>query len=231
MGKRITAQRRGKGNKYSAPSHRYKGEAKHLPDGKGQVIDITHDPLHTAPLARVRHESGRSMWILANEGLRVGNTIEAGVNASIAIGNTLPIGNIPEGTTVFNVEKDPGDGGKFARSGGNNAIIVSHGSKTMVRLPSGKFAPLHGTCRATIGVLAGGGRGDKPFTKAGNKWHSLKSKATNYPTVSGVAKNPVDHPHGGGAHQHVGKSSTVSRHAPPGRKVGSIAARKTGRGR
>lgn len=231
MGKRITAQRRGKGRKYSAPSHRYKGEAKHLPDGKGTVIDIEHDPLHTAPLARVKHESGKNIWTLANEGLRVGATLESGTGAAVAIGNTLPIGNIPEGTTIFNVEKNPGDGGKFARSGGNNAMVVSHGLKTMIRLPSGKFKPLHKTCRATIGVLAGGGRGDKPFTKAGNKWHSVKSKATNYPKVSGVAKNPVDHPHGGGAHQHVGKSSTVSRHAPPGRKVGSIAARRTGRGR
>jgi len=231
MGKRIIAQRRGKGNKYSAPSHRYKGEAKHLPTGKGVVVDVVHDPLHTAPLARVRHESGKQIWTLANEGLSVGETVESGIEAPVAIGNTLPIGNIPEGTTIFNVEKNPGDGGKFARSGGNHAIIVSHGPKTMVRLPSGKFIPLHRTCRATIGVLAGGGRGDKPFTKAGNKWHSLKSKATNYPRTSGVAMNPVDHPHGGGAHQHVGKSSTVSRNAPPGRKVGSIAARKTGRGR
>lgn len=231
MGKRITAQRRGKSPKYSAPSHRYKGEAKHLPDGKGIVIDIEHDPLHTAPLARIKHESGTKVWTLANEGLSVGATIESGKEVPVAVGNTLPIGNIPEGTTVFNVEKNMGDGGKFARSGGNNAVIVSHGPKTMVKLPSGKFMPLHKTCRATIGVLAGGGRGDKPFTKAGNMFHSVKSKATNYPTVSGVAKNPVDHPHGGGAHQHVGKPSTVSRHAPPGRKVGSIAARRTGRRR
>jgi large subunit ribosomal protein L2 len=231
MGKRITAQRRGKGHRYAAPSHRYKGEAKHLRDGKGTVIDLVHDPLHTAPLAKVKHESGEKTWTLANEGLSVGAVIESGPAVPVAVGNTLPIGNIPEGTTVFNVEKNAGDGGKFARSGGNNAIIVSHGPKTMVRLPSGKFVPLQKTCRATIGVLAGGGRGDKPFTKAGNKHHSIRSKATNYPVVSGVAKNPVDHPHGGGAHQHVGKPSTVSRHAPPGRKVGSIAARKTGRGR
>jgi large subunit ribosomal protein L2 len=231
MGKRITAQRRGKGHRYAAPSHRYKGEAKHLPHGKGTIVDIEHDPLHTAPLARVRHESGKKIWTLANEGLSVGSEILSGTEAPLAIGNTLPIGNIPEGTTVFNVEKNPGDGGKFARSGGNNAVIISHGAKTMVRLPSGALVPLNKASRATIGVLAGGGRGDKPFTKAGNKHHSIRSKATNYPKVSGVAKNPVDHPHGGGAHQHVGKSSTVSRHAPPGRKVGSIAARKTGRGR
>ena len=231
MGKRIIARRRGKGRKYSAPSHRYKGKATHLPQGKGEVMDIVHDPLHTAPLARIRHESGKNIWTLAHEGLRVGETLESGVDAPITIGNTLPLGNIPEGTTIFNIEKNIGDGGKFARSGGSNAIVVSHGPKTVVKLPSGKLMHLNNTCMATIGVLAGGGRGDKPFTKAGNKWHSIKSKATNYPRVSGVAMNPVDHPHGGGAHQHVGKSSTVSRRAPPGRKVGSIAARRTGRGR
>ena len=229
MGKRITAQRRGKGRRYAAPSHRYKGKATLPPDGKAKVVDLVHDPLHTAPLARIKLESGGKVWTLANEGLTVGSVIESGIDASIAIGNTLPIGNIPEGTTVFNVEKSPDDGGRFARSGGNNALVVSHGlKKTVVRLPSGNLISLSDKCRATIGVIAGGGRGDKPFAKAGKKWHALKSKATNYPTVSGVAKNPVDHPHGGGAHQHVGKPATVSRHAPPGRKVGSIAARRTG---
>lgn len=231
MGKRITARRRGKGRKYTAPSHRYKGEARHLSNGRGTVVDIIHCPLHTAPLAFIRHESGSRACVLANEGLSVGSTIESGTGVPVAIGNTLPIGNIPEGTTVFNLEKNPGDGGKFARSGGNSAIIVSHGPMTMVRLPSGKLVALHRACRATIGIPGGGGRGEKPFTKAGNRFHSIRSKATNYPKVSGVAKNPVDHPHGGGAHQHVGKPSTVSRNAPPGRKVGHIAARKTGRGK
>ncbi|HID31192.1 MAG TPA: 50S ribosomal protein L2, partial [Desulfobacterales bacterium] len=197
--------------------------------GKCRVLDIVHDPLHTAPLARLRLESGGDAWAIANEGLHVGAVIESGVDASIKIGNTLPIGNIPEGTTIFNVEKNPGDGGKFARSGGNNALVVSHGSdKTVIRLPSGNLISLDNKCRATMGVIAGGGRSDKPFVKAGKRWHAQKSRATNYPKVSGVAKNPVDHPHGGGAHQHVGKPATVSRHAPPGKKVGSIAARRTG---
>jgi large subunit ribosomal protein L2 len=82
-----------------------------------------------------------------------------------------------------------------------------------------------------IGILAGGGAGDRPFMRAGNAWRRKRSKGQKYPIVRGVAQAVYVHPHGGGRHQHVGRSSTVSRNAPPGRKVGSIAARKTGRSR
>ena len=84
-------------------------------------------------------------------------------------------------------------------------------------------------CRATIGVLAGGGRKDKPFLKAGKKFHAYRTRGKQYPTVRGVAMNAVAHPHGGGGHQHVGKPYTVKRGASPGRKVGSVAASRTGR--
>jgi large subunit ribosomal protein L2 len=80
-----------------------------------------------------------------------------------------------------------------------------------------------------VGIVAGGGRGDKPFGKSGKKYHALKSKAKMHFKVSGVAMNPVDHPHGGGAHKHVGKPSTVSRNAPPGRKVGRLSPKKKSR--
>ena len=83
-------------------------------------------------------------------------------------------------------------------------------------------------CRATIGVVAGGGRKEKPFVKAGKKYHAMKAKAIKWPRVRGVAMNAVDHPFGGGRHQHTGKPTTVSRRMPPGRKVGHIAARRTG---
>ena len=82
-----------------------------------------------------------------------------------------------------------------------------------------------------IGILAGGGTGDRPFMRAGPAWRRKRSKGHKYPIVRGVAQAVYVHPHGGGRHQHVGRSSTVSRNAPPGRKVGSIAARKTGRAR
>lgn len=84
-------------------------------------------------------------------------------------------------------------------------------------------------CRACIGIVAGGGRPEKPMLKAGRAYHKAKAKRNNWPDVSGVAMNPVDHPHGGGNHQHVGHPSTVGRSACPGQKVGKIAARRTGR--
>ena len=100
-----------------------------------------------------------------------------------------------------------------------------------IKLPSGKFATLDPQNRAMIGVLAGGGVEDRPFMRAGVAWRRMRSKGRKYPIVRGVAQAVYVHPHGGGRHQHVGRSSTVSRNAPPGRKVGSIAARKTGRAR
>ncbi|RLF15881.1 MAG: 50S ribosomal protein L2, partial [Thermoprotei archaeon] len=148
----------------------------------------------------------------------------------VALGNVLPIGNIPEGYPVYNIEMEPGDGGKLVRSAGSYATIVSHsGDKTVIQLPSGAFKTLSSKCRATIGIPAGGGRGEKPFVKAGKKYHYARARGKVYPLVRGVAMNPVSHPHGGGSHQHVGRPSTVSKNAPPGRKVGSIGARRTGR--
>jgi len=88
---------------------------------------------------------------------------------------------------------------------------------------------LPSTCRALVGVVAGGGRIDKPLLKAGRAYHKYKVKRNCWPKVRGVAMNPVEHPHGGGNHQHIGKPSTVKRNTPAGRKVGLIAARRTGR--
>ena len=128
------------------------------------------------------------------------------------------------------VEFKPFDGGKSARASGVYAILVAHENKrTMVQLPSGKMKWVSSKCRATIGVVSGGGRIEKPLLKAGKKYNMMKSKAGKYPRVSGVAMNSIDHPFGGGGHQHPGKPKTVSRGAPPGRKVGSIAARRTGK--
>ena len=124
----------------------------------------------------------------------------------------------------------PGDGGKLARSGGNHATVVTHNKdKTVIQLPSGRFKTVSGKCKATIGVVAGGGRDDKPFLKAGKKHYAMRTRGKQYPIVRGVAMCAVNHPHGGGGHQHVGKPYTVKRGASPGRKVGSIAAKRTGR--
>ncbi|RZN44188.1 MAG: 50S ribosomal protein L2 [Methanophagales archaeon ANME-1-THS] len=245
MGKRIIAQRRGRGSStFRAPSHRYKGNLEHVRVNKnetvsGRVVEILHDPARSAPIARItmertdngqKHEEER--FIIIPEGIGEGDSVSYGEAAAIKTGNTVPLRNIPEGITICNIEARPNDGGKFVRSSGGSATVLAHEQgtgQTLVVLPSGQKKWLSSDCFATIGVVAGGGRTEKPFVKAGKKYHKMKAHSGKYPKVRGVAMNPVDHPHGGGSHQHVGKPKTPGRGAPPGRKVGSIAARRTGR--
>nr|KAF6405613.1 ribosomal protein L8 [Rousettus aegyptiacus] len=122
--------------------------------------------------------------------------------------------------------------GILARASGNYATVISHNpetKKTRVKLPSGSKKVISSANRAVVGVVAGGGRIDKPILKAGRAYHKYKAKRNCWPRVRGVAMNPVEHPFGGGNHQHIGKPSTIRRDAPAGRKVGLIAARRTGR--
>ncbi len=224
MGKNLPTQRRGRGTSptYRSPSHRHPGPVAHPRfQGAGVVTDIFQAPGHSAPLARVKFD-GQEILMIACDGLTVGQTVTVGV-PNIDRGNTLPLGEIPEGTLVYNIERVPGDGGRFVRAAGTQAIVVSHGEKTVVQLPSGQFVALHNACRAVIGAVAGAGRSEKPFAKVGKKYHAFRSLSKAYFHVRGVAKNPVDHPHGGGAHQHVGRPSTVGYDAPPGRKVGRLS--------
>jgi large subunit ribosomal protein L2 len=178
----------------------------------------------------VAFENGKKQFIVVPEGISVGENLSCGVSAEVKPGNTLPLAEIPEGIPICNIESKPNDGGQFARSSGVYATLVSRElSKVIVRMPSGVLKWFHPKCRATIGIVAGGGRIDKPFLKAGKKYHKMKARAAKYPRVSGVAMNVVDHPFGGGNRKHPGKPTTVSRNAPPGRKVGHIAARRTGK--
>ncbi len=241
MGKRILVQRRGRGSSvFRASSHKRVAKASYLPPSEQEktgvikftVKELRHEPGRGTPLAKVEYEDGRVTWLPAVEGMYVGQTLEQGVNAAVEVGNILPLEKIPEGTWICNVETHYGDGGQIARSSGSHAIVVTHsGSSTYLQLPSRAKKAVSSKCRATIGVIAAGGRKDKPFLKAGKKRAWMRAKGHKYPRVRGVAMNPVSHPFGGGAHQHVGRSTTVSRHAPPGKKVGLIAARRTGRKR
>jgi large subunit ribosomal protein L2 len=237
MGRRIQGQRRGRGTPtFRAPSHRYKADLEHKNSEEhdtisGEIVGIEHDPARSAPLADVEFEDGDRRLVLAPEGITVGDTLQVGVSAEIKPGNTLPLAEIPEGIPICNVESQVGDGGKFARASGVNAQLMSHDRDVaVVQLPSGEVRRLPPECRATIGVVAGGGRTEKPFVKAGNKHHKMKARGTKYPRVRGVAMNAIDHPFGGGGRQHPGKPKSVSRDAPPGRKVGDIASKRTGRG-
>lgn len=218
---------------YRAPSHKYKGDVRNPVVSKetisGTVREFVHCPGHTAPLAKV-DAAGKPVLMLATEGMTLGQSIQIGNAAPAVSGNTLPLGQISEGTYIYNIENRPGDGGRFARSGGTHASVVSHSADTtIVQLPSGKFKTLLSTCRATVGVVAGGGRKDKPFAKAGKRYHAAMAKSWRYPQVRGVAMNPVDHPYGGGAHQHKGKPGSVKHGSPHGRNVGSISPKREGR--
>ena len=235
MGKRIRAQRKGSSPRYKASDHRFPG-ATHVPrsvvDQVGEVVELLHSPIHTAPLARIKFDDGLTCLVVATEGVSVGARISVGSNVALRPGNITQLANIPEGTQINNVEIRPGDGGRLARSGGNSCMVESNlGAKVRIRLPSGKSKDLPANCRATIGVLGGHGRSEMPLMTAGAAHYKAKARGKLFPTVSGVAMNPVDHPHGGGNHQAVHGPNSVARNAPPGSKVGHIAPKRTGRKR
>ena len=235
MGKKLIVQRRGKGSStFRATTHKRIAPARYPPPSEGVVYgiveDLLHEPGRGAPLAKIRLESGESYYNIAVEDLYIGQRIAIGSGAPLEIGNVLPVGEVSGGTLVCNVERRPGDGGKLVRSSGTYATIVAHLPRgTSLRLPSKRTIEVRGWCRVTVGVAAGGGRLEKPFLKAGERFQKLKAKGQKYPFVKGVSMAAVSHPHGGGRRRHIGKPSTVSRHAPPGQKVGLIAARWTGR--
>jgi len=245
MGRVIRAQRKGQGGIWKAHTKHRKGAARHRALDfaerhgyiKGVVKEIIHDPGRGAPLARVnfrnpyKYKTDKEVFIAA-EGMYSGQFLYAGKKASLTVGNVLPLASMPEGTIICNVEAKAGDRGSLSRASGNYATIISHNPDekiTRVRLPSGAKKTISSACRAMVGIVAGGGRIDKPLLKAGNAYWKYKAKRNDWPRVRGVAMNPVDHPHGGGNHQHIGHPSTVRRDAPHGQKVGLIAARRTGR--
>ncbi len=237
MGKRIMVRRRGRGfGVFRAPTHRRVAPISYPPQNqseltvKGIVKDIVHDPGRGMPLAQLKFDGNLKCYVAAPEGLSVNQNVSIGEASPIEIGNILPVGKIPAGNLIFNIEGRPGDGGKIARSSGSYAILVAHTPRgTEIKLPSKKSVYLDERCRATIGVAAGGGRVDKPFLKAGRKSKLMKARGRKWPVVKGTSMVAASHPYGGGRHRHAGKPTTVSRDAPPGRKVGLIAARQSGR--
>lgn len=237
MGKSLIQQRRGKGSiTFRAPSHRYKGKAHHRSQDKssdlviGTIKDIVHCPGHSSPLAEIVYDDKKNNLMIAPEGVKVGDILSMGKDVDIKVGNTLPVKNIPEGTLVFNIESQPGDGGKFVRSSGVAArILTKQKGKVVIELPSKKQKSFHPDCRASIGVVAGSGRKEKPFYKAGKKYHAMNARRKFWPKVTAQAMNAVDHPFGGSRSSRKGRPTIAPKHAPPGRKVGMIRPRRTGR--
>lgn len=236
MGKRIITQRRGSANpRYTVNSHKFLGKVAFVPrsyDGVGTVVEITRDPLHKAPLMFVNFDE-YVMLTVAPEGVSVGSEIYVGSESNFAKkGAILPLGDIPAGSDVFNLELVPGDGGKLVRTPGNAARILSNtGKKVIVELPSKKTKEISAKCRAMVGVVAGSGVKDKPLLKAGNAYHKMHAVGHLYPKISGSAMSAVDHPFGNKRSSRKAKNKPIGRGASPGRKVGSIAAKKTGKKR
>ena len=237
MGKRIRVQRRGRGGPtYRASTHKRIAPVKYPPVGKevpsiveGAVESLLHEPGRGAPLARIKLETNQNYIFVAPEGAYEGQRIQIGSQASINVGNVLPLDNIPEGVMVCGIELSPGDGGKIARSSGAFATVVAHTPQgTMIEFPSGKTKYVSNLCRATIGIVSVAGRLEKPFLKAGKKYHQKKAKGHKYPRTRGRAMVAASHPYGS-SKKGGRKVTTVARGAPPGKKVGLIAARSTGR--
>jgi len=237
LGKRIRVQRRGRGTSvFRASTHKRVAPVKYpsvtVTEKKGvvngQVKNIIHDPGRGSPMVAVKLETGETYYSVVPEGVYEGQRTQIGDEAAVEIGNVLPIGKIPEGTMVCNIELSHGDGGKMVRASGAYATIISHTPDgTIIRLPSKHTRYVNDLCRATVGIISGAGRTEKPFLKAGTKFHLMKAKGHLYPRTRGRAMIAACHPYGS-SNKGGRKVTTVSRNAPPGRKVGLIAARSAG---
>ena len=188
---------------------------------EGKVASIEYDPNRSANIALINYVDGEKRYIIAPLELKVGDKIESGVNADIKVGNALPLENIPVGTTVHNVELNPGAGAKLARSAGSSVqILGKEGKYIIIRLKSGETRKVLGTCRATVGEVGNTDYELVNLGKAGRKRHMGIR-----PTVRGSVMNPNDHPHGGGeGRAPVGRSGPMT---PWGKPALGLKTRKT----
>jgi large subunit ribosomal protein L2 len=233
MPKKMRQQRRGKGtNVYRKLPNTFDISVGYPDTGTGitgEVTGFVNHTGHSAPLMKILYEDMSEAYLLAPEGIKVGDKVRISVTPYYSLGSVVKIGDVPEGTPVYNIESNPGDGGKFVRAGGSAAYVSAHvGGKTTIAMPSKSIITLNNLCRAQLGILASGGMTDAPLVKAGKSHYIMRPLNRTWPTIRGVKQNPVDHPFGGKQH-HKGKSSMTSRNAPPGRKVGHIAASRVGR--
>jgi large subunit ribosomal protein L2 len=188
---RVTSRRRGGGHKRI---YRVVDFKRNKPGVVGKVERIEYDPNRTANLALVVYEDGERRYILCPRGLKVGDRIEQGPGADIRLGNSLPLAEIPLGTTVHNVELRPGKGGQMARSAGAGVqVVAKEGDHVTLRMPSTEVRMVRRECMATVGQVGNVDHEKQSIGKAGaNRWRGKR------PKVRGVAMNPIDHPMGGG---------------------------------
>jgi large subunit ribosomal protein L2 len=230
MGKRIITQRRGRGThtyKVRRKAFRFKVQYPQKLEGEGEVIKLFNSSAHTAPLAKIKYDKG-TFYIPATKGMFEGQKIKFG-GKEVKPGNIIELKNIPMKTSIYCIESRPGDGGRFMKSGGNSAVINRITEDAIfILFPSKKEKKLHENCRAIIGVSAGSGRLDKPVIKAGKKHHIKRAKSKLWPRTSAVKMNAIDHPFGSGRAKNP-KSKIAKRNAPPGRKVGLLRPKRTGK--
>jgi large subunit ribosomal protein L2 len=230
MGKRIISQARGKGSfTYRVRKKAFVFRVGYpMHEGDAEILKILHSPAHYAPLIKTK-VAEEIFYNVAFNNAYEGQKIKIG-GSEVKDGNILYLKDIPVATRIFNIENNPGDGGKMIRSSGCSAYVNKkyENGKIGVVMPTRKEILLAEDCRATIGIVAGDGRKQKPFVKAGKKYYKMKTRNKLWPRVSAVSTNAVDHPFGSGRGKRI-KSKTVKRNAPPGRKVGHIRPRRTGR--
>jgi large subunit ribosomal protein L2 len=200
---RITCRHRGGGHKRAYRVIDFKRNKYGVP---AKVASIEYDPNRSARIALLTYTDGEKRYILAPDGLEVGQNVLSSAKADIQVGNSLPLTNMPLGTIVHNIEMKPGKGGQLARSAGSSAqLMAKEGKYALLRLPSGELRKVPVLCRATVGVVGNLDHSQVNLGKAGRKrWLGIR------PTVRGVVMNPVDHPHGGGEGRTSGGRHPVS---------------------
>ncbi|HTX30216.1 MAG TPA: 50S ribosomal protein L2 [Solirubrobacteraceae bacterium] len=197
---RKTSRHRGGGAKRLYRKIDFKRRKDGIP---AKVAEIEYDPNRSAYIALLHYADGEKRYILAPQRLRVGATVQSGPNAEVRVGNSLPLGNMPSGTVVHNVELTPGRGGQMARAAGAGVqLLAKEGEYVTLRLPSGEMRMVRAECRATVGTIGNSDHQNVKIGKAGRKRHMGVR-----PQTRGTAMNPVDHPHGGGE-----GSTTPGRH-------------------
>ena len=229
MGKRIIQQARGKGSLiYRVRKKAYKYTVKYpINEGEAEVLKIIHSPAHSAPLMKIKIGNEIFYNVAFNNAFEGQKIFVGGDKAEE--GNIITIKEIPPAVKIYNIERNPGDGGKMIRSAGSNAMInKKYENKVGVLMPNKREIILDKNCRASIGIIAGGGKNKKPLLKAGKNFYKMKAKGKLWPRTSAIKVNAVDHPFGSGRGKRA-KPKIAKRNAPPGRKVGHLRPRRTGK--
>src|SRR3989344_2750241 len=232
MGKRIISPARGHGSlSYRVRKKAYKYKIKYpINEGEATILSLIHSAGHSAPLMKLQ-VAKEIFYSPAFNGAFEGQKIIINAKEQKK-GNIIMLKNVFPGEAIYNIERNPGDGGKMIRSAGSSATVYKQydNNKISVLMPSKKEVILSGDCRATLGIIAGDGRLLKPFIGASAKFYKMKSRNKLWPRTSAVKMNAVDHPFGSGRGKRI-KPKIAKRNAPPGTRVGHLRPRRTGRKR